>query len=448
MRVAATGGKPETLIRMNPGEVAYGPQVLPGGRDVLFSVANGLALDRWDKGTIVVQSIGSGERRTIVEGGSDGRYLPITKTTGYLLYSLAGVVFALPFDLDRLEKTDGPTPAIEGVRRSSTGVQATTHMAVSSSGTLIYLPGPVSATERGLGLLNRDGAVEAFNLPSGPYLTPRASPDGKQVAFGSDDGKDAAIWIYDVSGKSSIRRLTFGGRNQFPIWSRDGQFIIFQSDHDGDQAIFAQRADGSGTAERLTKPQPGVSHVPDVWLPTGDGFLFTATNGAESSLWAFSMTDRQATPFGGFKSTQPHTPVFSPDGKWIAYTSVETGLNEVFVQPVPMTGAKYQISKKGGHHPLWSPDGREIVYDVTAGLSESVSVTAQPNFAVGQPKVWPRGSMLFAGGTSPRPVDMAPDGRILGAIAGGDSAEFQNGPTIYVVLNWLEELKQRVPLRK
>ena len=448
MRVSAMGGVPEQVVRLNAGELAYGPQMLPGGRGVLFSLANGRALDRWDKGKIVVQPFGSTERRILVEGGSDGRYLPVTDKAGYLFYSLAGVTLAVPFDLEHLQKTAGATPVIEGVRRSSTGVQATTHMAVSQTGTLIYLPGPVSPIERGLGLLDRNGGVATFNVPSGPYLTPRISPDGKQAAFGSDDGRDAAIWIYDLSGKSAMRRLTFGGRNQFPIWSRDGQFVIFQSDHDGDQAIFLQRADGSGSAERLTKPERGVSHMPDVWHPWDGGFLFSETKGTEHTLWSFSMKDRRAKRFGDWKSAQYLTPVFSPDGKWIAYTSLETGLNEVFVQPVPMTGAKYQISKKGGHHPLWTPDGRELVYDVTAGLSESVSVTFNPAFSVGQPRPWPRGSMLFGGGTSPRPVDMALDGRMLGAVAIGESAEFQTGPALYVVLNWFDELKQRLPVRE
>ena len=109
-----------------------------------------------------------------------------------------------------------------------------------------------------------------------------------------------------------------------------------------------------------------------------------------------------------------------------AYTSIETGQNQIFVQPVPITGSKYQISKNGGHHALWSPDGRELVYDVTAGLSEIVSLTFQPTLAVGKPKVWPRGNMLFSGGTSPRPVDMSPDGRMVGAVSIGDNDDTQN----------------------
>jgi eukaryotic-like serine/threonine-protein kinase len=446
MRVADTGGKPESLARMQPGEFAFGPQILPGRRNVLFTIARGIGLDRWDKGTVVIQAIGSDDRRTVINGGSDGRYMPITETKGYLFYAIAGVAFAVPFDLQRLETTAAPTPVLEGVRRSSSNAQATTQMAMSSTGTLVYFPGPITSLARGLGLLNRDGIAQAFNVSSGPYFVPRVSPDGKQVAFVSDDGKDTAVWIYDVSGKSSMRRVTFAGRNQFPIWSRDGQYIVFQSNRDGTEAIFHQRADGNGTAKRLTSPASGVSHAPDVWLPSGDGFLYTETKGSESTVWVFTLKDGKAAPFGGLRSSVPLTPVFSPDGKWLAYTSLETGLNQVFVQPVPMTGAKYQVSKKGGHHPLWSPNGRELIYDVTAGLSEIVTVTFEPAFDVSNPRILPRGSMLFSGTTSPRPVDMSPDGRILGAIMMGENADLVNAPPMHIVLNWLDELKQRVPL--
>jgi serine/threonine-protein kinase len=447
MRVAATGGKPERLAQVKPGEFAYGPQMLPDGRGVLFTVATGTGPARWDSALIVVQRIGSTDRRTIITGGSDGRYLPVTKTKGYLVYALAGVAFAVPLDLEHLQVTAGPTPVVEGIRRSNTNVQATTQMAISRTGTLVYFPGPVSSLARGLGLLSRTGAVESLNVPSGPYLVPRVSPDGRHVAFGSDDGRDAVIWIHDVSGKSSMRRLTFSGRNQYPIWSRDGRHLVFQSEHEGAQAIFIQRADGSGTAERLTNPARGTAHMPDVWLPFSDGFVFSEIKGTEHTLWTFSMKNRTATRFGTFRSTQPITPVFSPDGKWIAYSSLETGQNQVFVEPMPLTGARYQISKEAGHHPMWTPDGREIVYDVTAGLSEVVGLTFEPTLMVASPRVWPRGTMLMAGGSNPRPTDMAPNGRIAGAIAVGANPNDQLAPPIHVVVNWVEELKQRVPLK-
>jgi hypothetical protein len=185
--------------------------------------------------------------------------------------------------------------------------------------------------------------------------------------------------------------------------------------------------------------------VPDSYSPIDDVLLYTAITDSRYSSFALSLSDRRATPLQQLESPQPITPVFSPNGLWIAYTSMETGQAQVFVQPFPATGDKYQVSRQGGHHPFWSPDGRELTYDVTAGVSEVVSIVTSPTFTVGNPQRRPRGGMLFAGTQSMRPIDMAPDGRILGRMDG----EQQPGstPQIRIVLNWFEELKQRVPSR-
>jgi serine/threonine protein kinase/Tol biopolymer transport system component len=439
MRVGPNGGRPEVLISVANGESVYAPQMLPGGRAVIFTLVRGLAFDRWDRAQIVVQSLQSGERKTLVRGGSDGAYVP----TGHLVYALGGTAFAVPFDIHKLEVTGGPVPVVEGVRRGSGAAQ----LSFSTTGSLVYIPGPASTStlQRGLGFLDRKGIVEPLNVPAGPYVFPRVSPNGKRIALGSDDGKEESIWIYDLSGTSSMRRLTFGGHNRFPMWSADGQRVAFQSDRDGDFAIFWQRADGTGQAERLTKPEPGTAHIPESWSPIGDTFLFTETKDTGVTLFAFSMKDRRPAPFGGVQSRVPITPVFSPDGRWVAYTSMETGRAEVFVQPFPSNGTKYQISKNGGHHPLWSADGSELLWDVTAGLSEILRITTQTTLTLGNPVELPRGSMAFASEASNRPVDMAPDGRILGAFnitqatSGASTA-----PQIRVVLNWFEDLKQRL----
>ena len=217
-----------------------------------------------------------------------------------------------------------------------------------------------------------------------------------------------------------MRRLTFGGRNRFPVWSADGQRIVFQSDREGDLGLFWQRADGTGPAERLTKAAAGTFHIPESWSSAGDILLFTATTKDSSvTVWTFSVKDRKALPFGAVESKQPISPVFSPDGRWVAYTSIETGRGEVFVQPFPATGTKYQISKNGGHHALWSPDGRELLYDVNSGVSEVLSVRPEPTFTFANPVPLARGSLLFQGNSYIRPVDMTPDGRLLGAIEAG-----------------------------
>ncbi len=445
MRVSANGGKPELLVSAKAGELAHGPQILPGGQTVLFTLATGTG-DSWDKAHIVVQTLRSGERKILIEGGSDARYLP----TGHIVYALGGVLFAVPFDLKRREVTGGPVPIVEGVRRSGTAT-GTAHFSVSDTGSLIYVPGPAATTaaQNNLALIDRKGAVEPLKLPSGAYQFPRISPDGKRLAFATDDGKEAIVWIYDLSGTSAMRRLTFGGKNRFPIWSADGARVAFQSDREGDLGIFWQPADGTGTAERLTKPDQGTSHVPESWSPKGERFLFGVTKGSNSSLWTFSLQDRKATPFGRVQSSIPSNAVFSPDGRWVAYGSNETGGFEIYVQPFPSTGAKYQVSKNGTSiHPLWSPDGKELYYAPGSGLQFGVvSVTTQPSVTFGNLVPVPRPFLMFGPGAA-REYDITPDGkRFVGVVAAGQT---QSGapatPQIQVVLNWFEELKQRVPV--
>ena len=249
-----------------------------------------------------------------------------------------------------------------------------------------------------------------------------------------------------------MRRLTIGGRNRFPIWSADGLRVAFQSDREGDQGIFWQRADGTGTAERVTKPDEGASHVPDSWSPKGDRFLFTATKGSDSSLWAFSLRDKKATPFGDVRSRQPINAVFSPDGQWVVYTSTETGTATVYVQPFPATGTKYQISKatvSNHHHAVWSSDGKEVIYIPGPSSALAVSVSTRPSFTFGNAVTVPK-QFFEEGPSTPRTYDIMRDGQRFIGVA--DAAAAQSGavattPHMQVVLNWFEELKQRVPIK-
>jgi len=182
MRVSANGSAPEVLVQAKDGEVMHGPQVLPGGRAVLFTLAtSGAGPDQWDKANIVVQSLTTGERRTVVQGGSDARYVP----TGHLVYAISGTVFAVPFDVRRLAVKGGAVPLVEGVRRASNSPPATgaANFSISSTGSLIYIPGPVSASSDQLHIVLTDGAAVArLKLPPGAYSAPRVSPDGRSIA--------------------------------------------------------------------------------------------------------------------------------------------------------------------------------------------------------------------------------------------------------------------------
>jgi serine/threonine-protein kinase len=444
-RVSADGGKLGMVIPARDGEVLYGPQVLPGGQELLFTVASETGTDRWDKAQIVVQSIPSGRRKTLIEGGSDARYLP----TGHIVYALGGTLFGVPFDLKRLEIAGGPVPVLEGIRRAFSEQTGTAHFSVSNTGSLVYVPGPASTSSqhRTLVWIDRAGKAEPLNLPQSAFEFPRLSPNGKMLAFGTDDGKDAIVWIYDVSGTSPMRRLTFARRNRFPIWSADSQRVAFQSDREGDHGIFWQRADGTGAAERLTTSDRDTSHVPQSWSTRGDQFLFAAVKGPDSALWRFSLSDRKAAPVDQVHSGSgfPLTATFAPDAKWVAYTSTETDSRTgVFVQSMSPLGPPYEIAKPpAASHPLWSPSGTEFFYVVAGSQFYSVSITTQPNIKAGNPVTLPNG-MFGASRRSERNFDVTPDGkRFIGIVPAGQT--LSTAPQIEVVLNWMEELKTRLP---
>jgi dipeptidyl aminopeptidase/acylaminoacyl peptidase len=449
LRVSESGGKPELLVSVKAGEVAYGPELVPDGQTVLFTLATGTDAERWDRAQVVAQSLKTGERHVIVDGGSDARYLP----TGHLVYAHGGLLFATPFDPRRLSTSGGGVPIVEGVRRSDGGQTGVAQFSVSNTGSLVYVPGPLSGLQGDPALIARTGVVEKLKLPSGAYEAPRVSPDGKRIALGIDDVRGANIWIYDLSGASSIRQLTLGGRNRFPVWSADGQRIAFQSDREGDLGIFWQRADGTDTAQRLTRPDRGVSHIPESWSRTEDRFLFGTSTGSSFSLWTFSVSDRKAEPFSQVRSVFPLGAVFSPDGRWVAYSTFEpgdtgpdisSGRTGIFVEPFPSTGAKYRISSSG-LHPLWSPDGKELFYS-TGGLFV-VTVTTGRGFEFSRPVSIPR-PFSSPGPTVARAYDIMPNGqRFIGIVPSGQG-QAGGSTQIQVVLNWFEELKQHVPLTK
>ncbi len=447
-RVSSDGGQPESIVTAKADEFAQSPEMLPGGTHVLFTLATGTASDRWEKSLVVAQSLASQERTTLVAAGTDARYI----RTGHLVYALGGTLFAVTFDARGLKVTSGPVPVVEGVRRPPATVTGAADFRVSNTGSLVYVPGPASTSSAHvtLGLTDRKGVVEMLKLPLGAYEVPRASPDGRHIAFGTSDTKEAIVWTYDMAGATAMQRRTFGSNNRFPLWSHDGTRLAFQSDREGDLAIFWQKADGTGPVERLTKPAPGEAHAPESWSPKGETLLFSSTKGSDISLWTLTLPERKTAPFGAVTSTMPNDAVFSPDGQWVAYSSNETGRTALYVQPFPATGAKYQLfagDAGGPHHQMWSRDGKELFYNPRPGVFEAVGVTTSPTFSFGNPVAVPR-PFLGRPPTVRRPLDMTPGGKFLALFS---LAQSEGGaspvPEIRVVLNWFEELKQRVPVR-
>jgi Tol biopolymer transport system component len=296
--------------------------------------------------------------------------------------------------------------------------------------------------------MDRKGTIETLKVPPRSYRFLRVSPNGKRVAFTSEQGKDANVWIYDIGGTTAPRQLTVGGANRYPVWSADGERVAFQSDREGDLAIFWQRADGIGAAERLTKPEQNVAHFPDSWSPDNQYLSFTATRGTEGAVWILSLKDRKATVFAQAPSAMVRSSAFSPDGHWLAYSSSEmTTTSRVWVRPFPNpTDAKYPILEFG--HPMWSLDGKELFYNSGPGELSFVSVTTTPSFEFGPASKLPFSIPNNSPLTTPRSGDFTRDGRFLIAVSadqaqGGTAAP----PQIQVVLNWFHDLQEKVPVK-
>lgn len=450
VRVPGAGGKVETLVAAKQGEILDGPQLLPDGR-LLFSIASLSVVSdtRWDTAQVVVQNLKTGERKTIVQAGSEAHYV----STGHLLYAVGSTVYAVGFDLKKSLIIGGAVPVIEGVRRSAAETTAAAFYSLSDDGSLVFIPGGVSTTtSRVLALSDRLGNRKVLPLRTAGYDTPRISPDGKHLAFGINDAKDFDIWVYDLDGATSMRRLTFGGKNQSRAWTPDGKRIVFRSDRGDGEGLYWQAADGGGAAERLTLAEKTQYHAPLEWTPDGKIltlFVFSGLGGGSVSTLALDG-DRKPKPLlapenGHLATNNFRRLSFSPDGRWITYSSNEESNFNVYVQPFPLTGAKYKISgKEGADSPLWSHDGKQIIF-ASGGRLGYTDVQTTPAFTFSEPKPLP----IDIVNTQGRPYDMTSDGKQFVVMQRPAEPEGAEKPAlqINVVLNWVEELKQRVQTR-
>ncbi len=251
-------------------------------------------------------------------------------------------------------------------------------------------------------LVDRDGRKTPVGFLPIDTFAPRVSPDGQRVAYDTD--RDGKVWLIELAGMSKLsspRRLT-SGQDHYPMWSAAGDQIVFTSDEKNQQALFMQPSDGTGKAERLA-----TGRAPESWSAQNQMFSFITLSNYYS-IWTYSLRDKKATPLIDTPGVTQHSSRFSPDGKWIAYTSYETGRPEVFVQPFPRTGAKFQVTRQGGGHALWSPDGKELFVDNNQQLF-AVSVQTTGSFSSGAPVPLPiRG---FIQGDARRQYDLMPDGK-------------------------------------
>jgi eukaryotic-like serine/threonine-protein kinase len=449
-QVSAAGGAPEALTKTDAakGEVSHRlPHALPDGDGILFTVAR-TRFPKWDETQIAVYSRRTNSVRVLIEGGADARYAP----SGHLVYAREGVLMAAPFDLRSMSVTGGPVGVAADVMQAayaagSTNDSGAGQFTLSESGALAYLRGGVSPDlEFSLVFVDRSGHAERLAIPPRPFLQPRLSPDGRRLAVAAT-GRNLDIWIFDVS-RGIFTRLTTTGRNGAPVWTPDGTRVVYRSGVVGPDNLVWQAADGTGTPERLMASPHHI--VPAFFAPGGKALGFydmgdDPTNNP-ADIWTLSIDDRRATPIVQNTFLKSGADL-SADGQWLAYTSSESGRNEVYVQPYGHPGARQQVSVSGGQAPAWRRDGKELFYGVTAGSGShqidmmSVSITTEPDFRAGTP------TRLFQGtynlGAPPRNYDVTADGQRFLMV---EESPKPPAPITQIVLveNWLEELKTRV----
>ena len=432
-RVSAAGGtpKPLTVSDRKKGESGHRwPEILPGGKAVIFTIWTGRG---FDDARIGMLSLETGERRVLVEGGTYARYVP----SGHLVFARAGGLLAVPFDLTRLEVTGAPVSILEGVSMSPTTGAA--GFSSSGNGSLAYVPGGLTVGEGTLVWVDRKGVAQALPAPSRAYISPRLSPDGERLAVGIV-GTNPGLWLYELA-RGTLTRLAENLVAPFPIWTPDGKHLTLGSPLSGSFNLYWMPADGSGAAESLITSEN--AQWPGSWSPDGRLLAFSEQDPATGwDIWVLGLEgERKPRPFLQTASNES-SPKFSPDGRWLAYASDESGRQEIYVRPFPGPGRKWQISTEGGTEPVWARNGQELFYR-NGDKMMAAAVETKPAFAAAKPK------LLFAAHyeKSPYPFladyDVTPDGwRFLMIRA----SEQESAPTqLNVVLNWSDEVRRLVP---
>ena len=421
-RVSASGGSQQVLPNKSEDRAFY-PQFLPDGKTVLYSINTQY---NPDYGQIVAFSLASGERRVVFEGGANPRY----SASGHIVFARAAAILAAPFNLSRLEVTGPAVTLIEGVRIEEWGAA---QFALSSEGTLVYVSGGPAWIGK-LAWVDQQGISRPIAAQPQAYGPVSLSPDGQRLAV-AIAGATSDLWVYELA-RGTFTRLTVEGSNYRPLWTPDGRRIIYYRITGPNQfQMVWQLADGSDPAEvlitNMRRPNPGS------WSLDGKLLAFQDYNPETGfDLWMLPMEgDRQPIPWLKTKFNE-WGPVFSPDHKWIAYISDESGQYEVYVRAYPGPGGKRQISTGGGEEVLWSRDGRTLYYREGVKFI-SVAVQTQPEFRAESPKVMFEGPFLNVPGVS---FDVAPDGKHFLMLEENQ----KQAPTtqLNVVLNWFDELKR------
>jgi len=430
-QVSSSGGTPQTITTINveKGEYSHhGPDILPGGKAVLFTIWGGSLEDA----SIGLANLETGEVKLLLERGTCPRYAH----TGHIVYGGAdGSLLAVPFDLKRLEVTGPVISILDDINVTSGG---SADFAFSRNGSLVYLKG--FSSNRTLVLTDRKGNEQSLTREQRVFRAPRFSPDGKRMAVEIFDKRKYDIWVYELE-QGPLTRLTFEWNNLYPVWTPDGRRVAFSSNRAGSYDLYWKQADGSGAAEPLFTAE--FSQWEISFSPDGGLLVYREVHpDTGRDIWILPLEGERKPQPVLQTSFRECTPMLSPDGRWLAYTSDESGRNEIYVRAISDSGGgRWQVSTGGGTEPLWSWDGRELFYRSGNNIM-SAAIETEPIFKVQTRKV------LFGGdyekNSSHTNYDIHPDNKRFVMI----KSPLEMSTEMIVVLNWFEELKRLVPTEK
>jgi eukaryotic-like serine/threonine-protein kinase len=423
--VPAGGGQPRQVTETGstPDDRAHlWPSVLPAGQGLIFTVWTGRS---FNDARIEALSFKSGGRKVLIEGGTGARYL----SNGSLAYTRNGTLFVVGFDPSRLEIKGTPTPVIEGVKTGASNGDAT--FAVSSNGTLVFQPGTFASSQHNLVWIDRSGKATNLTNELKPYGYPSLSPDGKKIAL-ILQGSTFDAWVYDTE-RDTFTRASFGGDDYRPRFSPDGKMLAYDSSKSGSQQVYVKHGIAQGADVAVTDG-PEDKNLND-WTPDGHEVIFARKNKDTGwDLYAATVDgDHKTRPLVVGPFNQDNARI-SPDGKWLAYVSDESGQPEVFVQAMNDPSVRAQVSSEGGRFPAWARSGNELFFSSKNRLT-SVKFSPGGGLNPGKP------ALVFENPEKKQwnGYDVAADGRfVVAREAEINSAENQ----VNVVPGWFDELKQ------
>ncbi|MGH7512300.1 MAG: protein kinase domain-containing protein, partial [Gemmatimonadales bacterium] len=436
-RVSAGGGPSTRVLRDSSlaGLGLAGPTPLPRARGVLFTVCTSGCVTM----SVHLLDLRTGKQRLLLDDVVTAAYLP----TGHLLYVRRdGAALAAPFDLDHLRITGAAVPVLEGVLTPGAGGFAL--MAWSPTGTLVYMQGATAAAELEVVRVSREGVVTPIDTAwHGGFNSFALSPDGRRLAMGVGlVSGTLGIWVKQLD-RGPLTRLTFGGQDRRPAWSPDGQVVAFVRDSLNRSSVFARRADGSTSDRLLARLDRQVQEA--TWSPDGRWIVLRTDNGAAGAgdlVGIRTGGDTTPVPLVASNFTELH-PAVSPDGHWLAYTSNESGTNEVYVRPFPATtGGRWQVSNRGGLEPRWAPDGRELFYIDAGERLIAAQVRAGPAFEVAELRPL-FDTSEFAIDVFHQSYEVLPGARSFVFLRQRQSGQTATAPPVVLVENWFADLRAR-----